>query len=113
VNVATVFVLAAVVSLLTFARDLAVHLKQRHVNLTADERASLREPVEIRGMVMDNTRDAMTLQSALLLDLRNELTRLREENNELRRKNVELERKERELYIQIGRIQAGHHGDGS
>lgn len=112
-NVSTVFILAGIAGVVTFARDIVAQIRTHYRNVTERERAQLREPVEIRGMILDNTRDAVSLQSALLLDLRQDVTRLRDENAikdleiaELRKKNAGYEKQISDLYSVIGKMQA-------
>lgn len=107
-----IMVVSALVVVLTYVRDLYVRMRQRHKDLTKEERESLREPVEVRGLVMDNTRDAVNLQSTILQEYRQDIVHKQEEISALRKRTAELEtavdlknREIADLWTRLGRLQ--------
>lgn len=111
-NYPTIFLLAAVVAVLTFAKDVVAHLKLKRLHLQAEERDSFKEPLEIRSMVLGNVQDSVALQTAILVDYRTDIVRLREEVAlkdkaivDLRASQVDYEKKLADLYRTIGILQ--------
>jgi hypothetical protein len=113
-NSGTVVSLSVLLGVTVYVVDLAVRLWKARGAVSKEQRDSLREPIEIRGTILDNTRDAVALQSALMLDLREEIKRLRSEldmkDAELAetRKQVQAQRMEiARLYTVIGKYSTG------
>lgn len=80
-SASTIFLLAAVVGVAAFARDLVAQFRKWRKHMTADERAALRAPMQFN-------RDAVALQSAVLKDLRDGMAY---KNEELARKDVQIQ----------------------
>jgi chromosome segregation ATPase len=111
VTAGQIAVTASLVVILTFFQDFLARIKTRKTQLTAEERARLREPLEAHGLILDNAKDAVALQSALLLDLRNDVDRLRGESAQkdaeivrLKTENREHQRTAMSLYARIGKL---------
>lgn len=106
INAATIFLLAAIVAVAAFARDLIGMFRKWRKHMTAEERAALRAPMQFN-------RDAVALQSAVLRDLRDgmaykdqELARRDTVIQRLEQENAQLKAERTELYATLGQIRA-------
>lgn len=112
-NATDLFVIAAIVGPLAFGRDILGAYRKRRDHLMAEERDAIREPIEIRSMVLKDASGAVALQSALLLEGRSalaaETTRriaAEAERDAAETKLSAAEERERNLLVQLGRMTA-------
>lgn len=108
-NVATIFLLSAIVGVAAFGRDIIGALFKQRKRLTEDKARAIREPYEVTRIIMDSTNEAVSLQATLLLEVR---TSLEEERKgrmaaladvaDLKSRLESSEQRQRELYILLG-----------
>lgn len=106
ISAATIFLLAALVAVATFARDLFGMLRKWRKHMTAEERDALRAPIQFN-------REAVALQSAVLRDLRDgmaykdqEIARWQARVGSLEQENSQLKAERQELYTTLGQMRA-------
>jgi hypothetical protein len=94
----TIFLVVALVTLIAYGRDLFSAARTRGKRLDKDAERAHREPFEMSNIILDSTKEAVDVQTAVLLDLRMSL-----EDEMRKRKIAEQERDtaKRELYAYI------------
>lgn len=105
----TFAIMAAIAGTFAGLRDIVGAFRKARQRLTEAERAAIREPIEVRTLVLDSTKQAVELQSAVLLQVRNSLIEAEKRAGEAEAERDRLRDENRRLLIQLGRA---HMEDG-
>jgi hypothetical protein len=120
VNWNIVFALAALVAVATFGRDLLRGALEARRKVVKAESESLMQPIRAHALVLEDSAQAVALQSALMVQLRADLT-----NETKRRVAAEAQRdalqerleaadeRERDLLVKLGQAWAGRSGSAT
>ena len=113
-NASTVFLIAAIGGAFAFSRDLVAVIVRRRRRLSEEEERGLRVPEEVHGIVISNTKAAMELQSAAMMEVRLTLEEERKErlvevakHAETQRRLADVTAERDDLIIRLARMSAG------
>jgi hypothetical protein len=93
VNASTVFLIAAIGGAFAFSRDIVQLIIRRRKRLSEEEERGLRAPEEMHGIVISNTKAAMELQSAAMMEVRLTLEEERKERAAEQVRHLETKRR--------------------
>lgn len=115
-SVATVFLVAGIGGIFAFGRDLFQAVVKSRRKIADAQQRVLREPLEVHGMVIENTKEAMALQTAVMVDLRLTIEQERREGaakdilvETMRRQRDDARAERDQAVIQLARLR--HQGD--
>lgn len=99
----TFAIMAAIAGTFAGLRDIVGAIRKARRRLTEAEREAIREPIEVRTLVLDSTKQAVELQAAVLLQIRTSLIEAEKRADAAEKERDQLKDENRRLLIQLGR----------